>query len=76
MHHGAELGVRRRRIKGAHVVGGAIAHDSEQRRDGRQDAGDPAERERRGAEPGNLAILRTHEGAYQLHRIGRGISRL
>ena len=72
MHHRAKLRMRRRGIEAANVSGWTRPHDSEQRGDRIDDAGDAAERERGGAEAGDFPIRRIRVRPHEMHRIGGG----
>ena len=68
VHHRAQLRMWRRRIEPTHEFRGMRPHDPEQRGDRVQHARNAAERQRRRAEPRDLAILVPRERPHQMNR--------
>ncbi len=71
VHHRAKLGVRGVGFEASHEGGRMRSHDPEQRGDRVDDARDAAERQRRGAEPGDFAILVARIRPHEMHGIRR-----
>ena len=73
MYEGIDCGSMQRRIERSDEGRWMRPHDGEERFDRLEDAGHPAERERRGAERDDLAIVWRHIAPDNVHGIGSGV---